>query len=214
MPSLAVTNDATAGPWFATNPRGHRVQFRSSMAAPTSPQVASRLLAHVAAGDSAAIRLVIDTYGGLIWSIARRFERQDAEDAVQEIFLDLWKNSHRYNPEVASEPTFIAMLARRRLVDRKRRRDRRLPSQSTDRLPIVADTAPGPDVAAEATLAARAVDQLPADQRLVVLLAVCHGMSHAEIAEETKLPLGTVKTHARRGLLAIRAALGERMEGP
>lgn len=184
------------------------------MAAPTSHPAATRLLAHVAAGDVGAIRLVIDTYGGLIWSIARRFERQDAEDAVQEIFLDLWKNAHRYDAAVASEPTFIAMLARRRLVDRRRRRDRRLPSQGTAELPVVADTAPGPDVAVEASLAARAIDQLSADQRLVVLLAVCHGLSHAEIAEHTKLPLGTVKTHARRGLLAVRAALGEPMEGP
>ena len=156
--------------------------------------------------------MVIDTYGGLIWSIARRFERQDAEDAVQEIFLDLWKNAGRYDPKLASEPTFITMLARRRLVDRRRRRDRRLPSQDNDHLPIVADMAPGPDVAAEAALAARAIDRLPTDQRLVVLLSVCHGLSHNELATQLTMPLGTVKTHLRRGLLAIRAALGEHME--
>lgn len=65
----------------------------------------------------------------------------------------------------------------------------------------------GPDVAAEAALAARALDQLRPEQRQVVLLAVCYGMSHSEIAESTGLPLGTVKAHARRGLQAIRTAL-------
>jgi RNA polymerase sigma-70 factor (ECF subfamily) len=189
-----------------------RVHSGGSMAAPTSLPTATRLLAHVAAGDLGAVRLVIERYGDLIWSIARRFERQEAEDAVQEIFLDLWKSAHRYDPAVATEPTFIVMLARRRLVDRRRRRDRRLPSQQTDHFPIVADSAPGPDIAAEAGLAARAIDGLQADQRLVVLLSVCHGLTHSEIAEQTKMPLGTVKTHARRGLLAIRAALGERTE--
>jgi RNA polymerase sigma-70 factor, ECF subfamily len=174
---------------------------------PNPAPVATSLLARVADGDEEAIREVIATYGALVYSIARRFERQDPEDAVQEIFVDLWKSAARFDPAIASEPTFVAMLARRRLIDRKRRVARRPVSESLEHLPIVVDSSSGPELAAEAALAARALDRLPPDQRQVVLLTVCHGLSHSEVASHLALPLGTVKAHARRGLIAIRAAL-------
>src|SRR5436190_14026687 len=83
------------------------------------------LLGRVAAGDEAAVRECLARYGGLVWSIARRFEPSDAEDAVQEIFLDLWKSAARFDRAVASETAFVAMIARRRLIDRRRTRGRR-----------------------------------------------------------------------------------------
>ncbi|MCX5746449.1 MAG: sigma-70 family RNA polymerase sigma factor, partial [Proteobacteria bacterium] len=96
------------------------------MVAPQQPPATvTPLLARVAVGDRGALRECLDRYGGLVWSIARRFEASEAEDAVQEIFVDLWKSAVRYDPEVASEPTFIAMIARRRLIDRRRSRGRR-----------------------------------------------------------------------------------------
>ena len=64
-----------------------------------------------------------------------------------------------------------------------------------------------PDTCAEAQQAARALDKLRPEQRQVLVLSTCHGMSHGEIAAQTGMPLGTVKAHARRGLLSIRAAL-------
>lgn len=176
---------------------------------PAQIPAATSLLGHVAAGDVGAIREVIDVYGGLVYSIARRFEREDPEDAVQEIFVDLWKNAGRFDPQVASEPTFVAMLARRRLIDRKRRMVRRPVSASLEHLPVVIDSAPGPDVVAEAAQAARALERLPGDQRRVLLLAICHGLSHSEIAAQLAMPLGTVKAHARRGLIAIRAGVSD-----
>src|ERR1043165_482447 len=88
-----------------------------------APELA--LLARVAGGDPRAVRDCIARYGGLVWSIARRFEGADAEDAVQEIFLDLWKSAARFDPQIASEPAFVAMIARRRLIDRRRTRRRR-----------------------------------------------------------------------------------------
>src|SRR3954470_11204914 len=83
------------------------------------------LLGRVAAGDQQAVRECLARYGGLVWSIARRFEGNDAEDAVQEIFLDLWRSAPRFDPQLSSEPAFVAMLARRRLIDRRRMRQRR-----------------------------------------------------------------------------------------
>src|SRR5438132_13118196 len=84
------------------------------------------LLPRVARGDGVAVEQCVDRYGGLIWQIALRFSatRADAEDAVQEVFIDLWKSAARFDPTRASETTFVAMIARRRLIDRKRAHDR------------------------------------------------------------------------------------------
>ncbi len=167
----------------------------------------SPLLGRVASGDPLAVRECLARYGGLVWSIARRFEPSDAEDAVQEIFLDLWKSAARFDPTIASETAFVAMIARRRLIDRKRSRGRRPTIDPMTELPVVIDQASQPDTCAEANQAARALDQLRPEQRQVLVLATCHGLSHGEIAAQTGMPLGTVKAHARRGLMSIRAAL-------
>src|SRR3954470_14464574 len=96
------------------------------------------LLGRVAAGDQQAVRECLARYGGLVWSIARRFEAADAEDAVQEIFLDLWKSAARFDRQIASEASFVAMIARRRLIDRKRTRGRRPTIDPNSEVPVVA----------------------------------------------------------------------------
>jgi RNA polymerase sigma-70 factor (ECF subfamily) len=165
------------------------------------------LLPRIARGDAGAVRVCLARYGALVWAMARRLAPADAEDAVQDVFLDLWKSAARFDTEVASEPVFVAMIARRRLIDRRRRAGRRPPPTSPAELPPLADPASGPDVCAEASMAAQALDALRPEQREVLLLATCFGQSHEEIAQQTGLPLGTVKSHARRGLLRIRALL-------
>ena len=93
--------------------------------------MADCVLPRIAAGDPAAVADCIARYGGLVWSLARRFlgNMTDAEDAVQDVFIELWKNAARYDPGLASEPTYITMIARRRLIDRKRRTGRVPPAQ-------------------------------------------------------------------------------------
>lgn len=168
---------------------------------------APSLLARIAAGDRTAVREAVARFGGLVWALARRFDPGDAEDAVQEIFVDLWRSAVRFDPTIASEVAFVAMIARRRLIDRRRSRNRRPTIDGTLEVPVVVDDASLPDTCTEAKRAARALSELRPEQRAVVVLATCHGMSHSEIAERTGMPLGTVKAHARRGLLSIRAAL-------
>ena len=81
------------------------------------------LLPRVARGEETAVRECLSRYGDLIWSLARRLlpTSADAEDAVQDIFVEIWKNAERFNEQVASEKTFVVMLARRRLIDRRRK---------------------------------------------------------------------------------------------
>ncbi len=183
------------------------------------PETSSRvtpkpLLPRVALGDAAAVRACLEHYGRLVWALARRLSptQADAEDAVQEIFVDVWKNAARFEPGIASEPAFVAMIARRRLIDRLRARKRRPEtdpiSEPRMQLPDTDGTA-NAETCAEASRAADAISALRPEQRQVLLLAIRQGLSHEEIAEAMSMPLGTVKTHARRALLHVRAALAD-----
>jgi RNA polymerase sigma-70 factor (ECF subfamily) len=171
------------------------------------PTPASSLLARVASGDPNAVRAVLAQYGALVWSIARRFEASDAEDAVQEIFTDIWRSAGSYDPRLGTEATFIATITRRRLIDRTRTRRRRPTATDTISNVEIQASGAGPDTCAEAAQAANALGRLRPEQRQVLVLATAHGMSHGEIAAHTGLPLGTVKAHVRRGLISIRNAL-------
>lgn len=169
------------------------------------------ILSRIADGNSEAVAECLDRYGGLVWSLARRLSgsESDAEDAVQEIFLQIWRNAGRYDPNIASEATFIAMIARRRLIDRLRRSKRDVAS-NLDNVDLEAplDLSRDLELNEEASRALKQVRELPADQTKVILLSVYHGMSHSKIAAATGMPLGTVKTNMRRGFTKLRDALG------
>ena len=172
------------------------------------------LLPRVGRGDAAAVRECIERHGPLVWSLARRLwpTAADAEDAAQEIFAELWKNAARYQPEIASEAVFVATIARRRLIDRLRATRRRPATEPLSERPFeLPDPGHGSDgeVCAEASIAAGAVAKLRPEQRQVLLLAIQQGMTHEEIASAMKMPLGTVKTLARRGLAQVRALLAD-----
>ncbi|MBK9517049.1 MAG: sigma-70 family RNA polymerase sigma factor [Anaeromyxobacter sp.] len=166
------------------------------------------MLVRAALGDDAAVRGCLARFGGLVWALARRLSPSpaDAEDATQEIFLDLWRHGARYDPARGSEEVFVAMLARRRLIDRRRtvlRRPATLPLAEAAGASVQGDA----ERCAEAGLAVRAMAGLRVEQREVLRLSVTQGLTHEEIAAQTGMPLGTVKAHTRRGLQRIRAAL-------
>lgn len=170
------------------------------------------VLARISQGDNTAFAECVDRYGDLVWSLARRMTRNpaDAEDATQEIFLSLWKHAARFDSQKGSEATFIATLARRALIDRLRQRQRRPIEVPMDEIePETWAEAARSESGADADRAAAAMSQLRPEQQRVIALAVVDGLSQSEIAVQTGMPLGTVKTLMRRGLLAVRELLGE-----
>jgi len=174
------------------------------------------VLIRIARGDPAAVGECIDEFGGLVWALARRLSpsRADAEDAVQEVFVDVWKSAGRFDPSQGSEKVFVATIARRRLIDRLRRSSARPEFAPAEDLDNYGFSAPGTsgEISIEAERAAVAVGQLAGDQQRVIELAVLHGLTHSEIAKHTGMPLGTVKTQLRRGIIKVREILGVDLE--
>ncbi len=174
--------------------------------------MAQAILKRIASNDTNAVQDCLDTYGGLVWSLARRMlsKSEEAEDAVQEIFIDIWKHAGRFDETQASETTFVAMIARRRLIDRMRKQNRQPNVDSMEDILIEPSGRVHQDIQTnvEAKEAAKAMNELRPEQRQILHLSIVQGFSHQEISDALEIPLGTVKTHARRGLIQVREFLG------
>jgi RNA polymerase sigma-70 factor, ECF subfamily len=175
------------------------------------------VLQRIASGEAAAVRECIDQYGGLVWSLARRLSRSpsDAEDATQEIFLDVWRSAARFDPAQGSDKVFIATIARRRLIDRLRKTSAEPPMDPVEALDSVAwpDAGSASDTSVEIAHAHRAMAELRPDQRQVLELGLLYGLSQSEIATRLSMPLGTVKSFMRRGLIKVREYMNIDAEG-
>ena len=178
------------------------------------------ILPRIAVGDQSAVPECISRYGSLIWTLVRRrlANRQDVEDVVQEVFIDLWRSADRFDPQVAEEITFVAMITRRRVIDRIRRSTAKQAAVSLDEA-MATDVADPTDGAAvgqrlefgeEAQLADEHLSQLKPEEQQVLRLSIYDSLSHSVIAKQTGLPLGTVKSHIRRGLDSLRKKLAGR----
>lgn len=185
---------------------------RPVMRAVTRPRMMDCLLPKIAAGDPGAVDSFLKRHSSIVWGLARRFCRsaEDAEDATQEIFVEAWKSAARFDATMGSEVTFLMTIARRRLIDRARRQGRRPAAELLEDSNTLPDR-PGTDRAElhdEVQKAQQALAQLRPEQREVLDLALGQGRTHQEISAAIGIPLGTVKSHARRGLLRLREMLG------
>jgi len=173
------------------------------------------VLAAVARGDRQAVARCIEQYAPLIWTMARRMSMSaaDAEDAVQEIFLDLWRYAKRFDPNLGSEKVFVSVLARRRLIDRARHMQRRLaverPLEDSHFSHLSHTSVAEQDV--EVAEARRILEQLPLPHQEAISLSLVEGLSHGEIATRLGWPLGTVKTVIRRGILRLKELMDSRV---
>lgn len=173
------------------------------------------ILPRVATGDPEAIEACLDRFGGLVWSLARRScsDEQTAEDAVQDIFIQVWQSAERFDPTVSGESTFVAMIARRRLIDQHRKGGSQAPATPSKPEDFVElpDASPSVETTVELSDEVRRAEQflskLPTKQQDVIRMSIYDGVSHSRISEVTGLSLGTVKTNIRRGLAELRRQL-------
>ena len=166
------------------------------------------LIARIRAGEQGAMADLYDRYAGVVYGVALRVltSTAAAEDVVQEVFLQLWRNPQAFNADRGRLAPWLAVIARNRAIDLLRKRP---PEDDIDELPI----STGANLEDEASQKL-VVDKvrgvlggLPQDQRKALEMAFFEGMTHSEIAGKTGEPLGTVKTRIRSGLLALRKVL-------
>ncbi len=166
-------------------------------------------------GQTNALGTLYDRHSGLVYGIALKVlgNTQEAEDLTQDIFVKLIRST-AYDPQRGSFRTFLAILTRSRAIDRLR--SRRVANAGLDRLqtsnlhPPVNPPAEALDQAERTQAVQAALAQLSTSQQQILRLAYYEGLSQSTIAEQLDTPLGTVKTHSRRGLLKLRQILQDR----
>ena len=175
-----------------------------------------QLVLAVADGSSDALGRLYDRYAATVYGLARRIvtRLEDAEEVVQDVFAQVWRQAPRYRKDRASVAGWIVTLARTRAIDRLRARRAR-PDEDRGLEPTVVvpmpATGPSPEQSAlsadDVKRVREALAGLPEQQRMLLELAYYGGLTHTEIAEKTGVPLGTVKTRIRSGMETLRGAL-------
>ncbi len=185
--------------------------------APAPDEALAQVFERVQQGDQQAFAVLYDDLAPKIFGTVKRVLRDPAmsEEVTQEVFVEMWQQAARFDPERASVATWALTMARRRAVDRVRReqsqrnRVEALAGQRDD-----ADNEPGQQVVdgLEAGAVRDALALLPDDQRDVLILSFLEGLPHGEIADRLDIPLGTVKGRVRGGLKKLRVGLEARDE--
>ena len=182
----------------------------------------SRLLARTGLGDRAAFATLYRETSAHLLGVVMRIQRDrgQAEDILQEVYVNVWRAAKSFDAAQSQPLTWLTSVARHRAIDSLRRAQAQPPLQTafataddedSDVYENVADDAPGPldllSRASDARALAACMERLSASQRQSVALAFFDGLSHAEVAQTLRQPLGTVKSWVRRALASLKGCL-------
>lgn len=180
----------------------------------------AQLLRDVVARQQAALGRLFDLCADRVFGVALRVlgDRDDAEEAVSDVFQQVWERAASYAPERGSVMSWLLVIAYTRSIDIKRRvKERRRhdplhPDEQGETYTECEDRGIVDllDLMTSGTAIHGALSELPERQRTLITMAFMEDLSHQQIAERTGLPLGTVKSHIRRGLMQLRDALSAR----
>jgi len=170
-------------------------------------------MANIAQGDRQALRIVYTATSAKLFGICLRIlgDRTEAEDALQEVYLSLWRRADRFDPERASPITWLATFARNRAIDRLRSARSRTADAPVEIAEQVPDDSPSADAAIESREDEARIHHclrtLDEPQRDAIRTAFFDGATYAELAQRKAVPLGTMKSWVRRGLARLKACL-------
>jgi RNA polymerase sigma-70 factor (ECF subfamily) len=179
----------------------------------------TRLLACVGGGDSAALKVLYDRRGGMIYSmLARRLvDEMEAQECLQDVFVTIWRRAGEFDSDRSSPLGWMLMIARGRAWDRLRSRARRSATREAYEREVASLEVEVNGCANERLMrdefsseCMEALNELPDEQSRALQLAFLRGWTHEEIARAAGEPLGTIKARIRRGLLALRRKLKDR----
>lgn len=177
------------------------------------------LLARIARRERAAFEALYDRYANILYATAMKFVKEgaDAQDVVQDVFIQIWDKAKLYDPAKGKPLTWALTLTRNRSIDRIRSIQRRTRLRDQFEKETVADESAafrealsGVDAGDKNQILRDAVSRLSPEQRKVIELAFYEGFTQSEVAERLGQPLGTVKARARRGLMKLKEILGEK----
>lgn len=178
------------------------------------------LLRRIAQRERAAFEDLYSRYANILYASALKFVKEDADaqDVVQDVFIQIWDKAKLYDPAKGKPLTWALTLTRNRAIDRIRAIQRRTRlrdefEQETfvDESAGVREALSGVDASEKGQILRKAVSQLSPQQKKVIELAYFGGLTQTEIAEKLGEPLGTVKARARRGLLKLKELLGDQI---
>ncbi|MEM7579530.1 MAG: sigma-70 family RNA polymerase sigma factor [Mastigocoleus sp.] len=189
-------------------------KFSQSDSSEVSSNSDEALFEALKTGDSSALAVLFNRHGRLVYGLALKIlgNSQEAEDLTQEIFLNFWRKASS-NPDCRFFVRYLVTITRSRSIDKLRARKRQLKLVETWGQTMTTQDKPEPSPIEKATFAERsqrvinALSQLPQKQRQVIELAYNQGLSHSEIAKHLDIPLGTVKTCTRQGLIKLKRIL-------
>ncbi|HEY0645896.1 MAG TPA: RNA polymerase sigma factor [Nocardioides sp.] len=173
--------------------------------------VVRSLAARLVEGDEAALEEVYDRWSALVHTYALRAlqDVHDAEEVTQQVFISAWRSRHTLTPSPAALPAWLIGIARHKVADVRaaRARDADRVAAAAAQPAVHDDGAVVDEEIADRLVVRQAVEELPDPRRTILFLAFWEERSHAEIAETVGLPLGTVKSHVRRGLVNLHRQL-------
>ena len=174
------------------------------------------LIARIVARDSTAVGELYDRHSRLLYGLILRIlkERGEAEEMLQEVFVQVWTRADTYNVQLGTPIAWMVRIARNRAIDRLRANTVRTRTAETAPLPPPVESPEARAVMSEQERAvARALQALPPDQRQLIEQAYFVGLTQSELATRFGLPLGTVKTRVRTGMMTLKRDLQHIMAG-
>jgi RNA polymerase sigma-70 factor, ECF subfamily len=204
----AVTQAVAGNPALQLTRTSLRERGRLSTGAKNLVLNDGALVSAIRAGNQDAMAQLYDRYSSVVYAVALRVlaDAAAAEDILQEIFMQLWRNPGAFDASRGNLAPWLAVISRNRAVDVLRKR--RPQTEITENLiSVEPDLASDTDRGRAAEKVRAVLKSMPAPQRSALEMAYFEGFSHSEIAEKTKEPLGTIKTRIRTGLMLLRKAV-------